>query len=242
MAAIAPAAPRAARSSLPGLVLVAALAAACASAPPPAPAGDERPWQLPASELGQQSLFKLNYRGQEGGASLKLVLRLRAEDAYQLAAADVFGRPLWTLATDGAHPLWLDFRAERWCALGDTVRLPDLGLPDLPLRAVPALLLGRVPLPPAERDAKPSDYRDGGGHRWTVSLDGAEVEGWTYWDGKKPRLWFTAQGGEMVLSAREREAQLRWRRSLREPIAGAMTAAVPPAGFVEGGCDEPRLP
>lgn len=242
MAAIAPAALRAARSNLPGLVLLAMLAAACASAPPPSPSGDARPWQVPASELEQQSLFKLNYRGQEGGAALKLVLRLRSEDAYQLAAADVFGRPLWTLATDGARPLWLDFRAERWCSLGETVRLPDLGLPDLPLRAVPALLLGRVPLPPADRGASPADYRDSGGHRWTVTLEGSEVEAWTYWVGEKPQLWFTAQGGEMVLSAREREAQLRWRRSLREPLSGAMSAVAPPAGFAEGGCDEPRLP
>ncbi len=198
---------------------------------------------LPASELGQQSLFRVGYRGAEGGGSLKLVLRLQERSSYQLAAADLFGRPVWALVVGSGRALWIDYRAERFCAVDEAVRLPDLGLPELPLEAVPAFLLGRVPLPPAERGTiSPRDYRDGKGRRWTVALAGSEVTAWTLWDGDRPTLWFSAQGGEMVLSSRRREAQLRWRRTLREPLAGEAAALAPPAGFAEGGCDEPRLP
>jgi hypothetical protein len=213
----------------------------CASLP--AAGGAETPWQLPAGELAQQSLLRLGYRGAEGSASLKLVLRLRDESSYELAAADLFGRPVWALAADGGRAVWIDHRAGRWCRLHDAVRLTEFGLPELPLRAVPAFLLGRVPLPPGDRrTATPLDYRDGEGRRWTVALAGFEVSAWTLWEGDRPTLWFSARGGEMVLSSRRHEAQLRWRRTLREPLAAEAVSLAPPADFSEGGCDEPRLP
>jgi hypothetical protein len=218
------------------------VAGGCASTPRP-PAAGEEPWQLPIAELGSQSLFRISYRGPQGSAGLKLILRLQDEAAYSLGAADLFGRPLWTLAVGGGKALWVDDRAGRWCALGSVVRLPDLGLPDLPLRAVPALLLGRVPLGPAEGLVNgATEYRDGDGRRWTFVGRAGEVASWTYWDGDRPSLWFNLQGGEMMLSSRQREAQLRWRRTLREPLGGEVPAPAPPPGFSQGGCDEPRLP
>jgi hypothetical protein len=224
------------------LTVLALAAAGCASVPRPQAAGEE-PWQLPLAELGSQSLFRMSYRGPQGSAGLKLILRLEDETAYSLAAADLFGRPLWTLVVGGGKALWVDDRAGRWCALGSVVRLPDLGLPDLPLRAVPALLLGRVPLGPAEGLASPAAaYRDADGRRWTLVARAGEVASWTYWEGDRPSLWFNFQGGEMTLSSRQREAQLRWRRTLREPLAAELAAPAPPDGFSQGGCDEPRLP
>jgi len=224
------------------LAVLALAAGGCASAPRPEAAGEE-PWQLPVAELGSQSLFRMSYRGPQGSAGLKLILRLRNETAYSLAAADLFGRPLWTLAVGGGKALWIDDRAGRWCALGNAVRLPDIGVPDLPLRAVPALLLGRVPLGPAERlGGAAREYRDADGRRWTLVARAGEVASWTYWEGERPSLWFNTQGGEMVLSSRQREAQVRWRRTLREPLAEVVAEPAPPPGFSQGGCDEPRLP
>jgi hypothetical protein len=224
------------------LTVLALAAGGCASVPRPQGAGEE-PWQLPLAELGSQSLFRMSYRGPQGSAGLKLVLRLQDETEYNLGAADLFGRQLWTLAVGGGKALWIDDRAARFCALGSVVRLPDLGLPDLPLRAVPALLLGRVPLAPAGSPvSRAAEYRDADGRRWTLVARAGEVASWTYWEGERPSLWFSVQGGEMTLSSRQREAQLRWRRTLREPLAGEIPAPAPPPGFSQGGCDEPRLP
>jgi hypothetical protein len=222
------------------LAVAAVMAAGCATVPVAPHADGTAPWEIPPSELGQQSLFRVNYRGARGSGSLRLVLRLTSESDYQLAASDPFGRQLWSLSAAGDQGRWIDFRAERWCAMGDSFALPELGLPDLPLRAVPALLLGRLPVEPRESTAPASEVRDRRGRRWTLAA--GESPGWTLWDGDQPVLWFREQGGENVLSSRRDGAQLRWRRTLREPSSGPSAGAEPPAAFAQGRCDEPRLP
>ncbi len=222
------------------LAVAAVLAAGCATVPVAPRADGAAPWDIPASELGQQSLFRVNYRGERGSGTLRLVLRLTAENDYQLAASDAFGRQLWNLAAEGSEARWIDFRAERWCEMGDSFALPELGLPDLPLRAIPALLLGRLPVTPREGAVEASEVRDRRGRRWTIAA--GESPGWTLWDGEEPVLWFRVQQGEHVLSSRRDGAQLRWRRTLREPLGGSPAGGAPPATFAQGRCDEPRLP
>jgi len=237
----------AARSWIAGAALAAALwAAGCAARPVPVamPRPGVAAWELPAALSQRQTLFRAQYRGPRGDGSFRLVLRLANPSRYELAASDLLGRQLWTLSVAGDDALFLDHRAARACRLGGEVRLPDLGLPPLALNAVPALLLGRLPAPPAPpvAPAGAGDYRDAAGRRWSFTLRGGEPASWTLWDDDGPALFWSRQASGGVLSARREGAQLRWQTSQSEPLAAPPAPPSVPPSFAEGSCDEPRLP
>ncbi len=132
------------------LLAAALLAAACATTRSPAPAAPGLdPWQLPPSAVGTQRLFRASFEGPQGGGGFRLTLRLAAADRYRVEAVDPVGRALWTLDVAGAAGLWVDHRNRVVCRPTGSFELAAAQLPTLPLAALPRLLLGRLPVPPA---------------------------------------------------------------------------------------------
>jgi len=235
---------------------VAAYLGGCATAgrrTPPLPvAAGTAPWELPAAALGTQRLFRVSYDGPDGDGSFRLTLRLAAPGRYQVVAVDPFGRSLWTLDAAAGQGLWIDHRARAACRLSGSFDVVASRLTPFPLAALPALLLGRLPEPPAAGegadafDAPPSEdgrleYRDDAGRRWTATLGPAGPRSWSFAepDGEVPSVfWSRAEpSGEAYLSDRLRGVQLRWRETVAEPLAALEPLAVPPA-FAEVPCDE----
>ena len=247
--------------------LVAAVAAGCASTPaprPPAPppAAPEplapapapaavAPWEIPPELLASQRLYRVRYQGPEGEGGLRLTLWLATAERYRARAVDLLGRPLWSLSVDGDGGLWVDHRAGVFCRLrgrADLSGLAGLSLAPFPLAALPPLLLGRLPAPPAP-GAEPApggeaiEYRDAEGRRWTAALaGGATPASWALWGESAtegPLLtWLAAAGGEAVLSDRAAGMQLRWREVVAEALAGAPGPGDAPAGYREATCPE----
>jgi hypothetical protein len=147
--------------ALPAIVALAAIMASCATvpkapapvpaaaAPPPAPPASS-PWQVPAAAYGSQILYRVGVAGAEGEGSLKLTLRLASPERYQAQAVDPLGRAVWGLDVEGDRGLWLDHRGRRYCRLSGALDLAFLPLGPLSLSALPPLLLGRLPVPPAD--------------------------------------------------------------------------------------------
>lgn len=233
------------------------LAAGCASAPAPAPAGAETPgradlgapWSLPAVELATQRLFRVSYDGPDEGGSFRLTLSLLTPDRYQVRAADPLGRALWTLDVAGGEGLWLDHRNRLVCRLEGRFDLAAARLTPFPLPALPALLLGRLPAPPdgaVERlpaggpgGADRIDYRDAAGRRWTARLEAGRPVSWALWEDGEAAVWWQRRDGEAFLSDRARGSQLRWRETLREPLpaaAGGLAAPPVPDGYRAVDC------
>lgn len=227
-------------------LLIAGCATVGGRRPEPAPAGEiGRPWELPPRALGTQRLFRVSYDGPDGDGSFRLTLRLAAPDRYQVVAVDPLGRSLWTLDSAAEEGLWLDHRARAACRLSGSFDVVASRLTPFPLAALPALLLGRLPEPPAGEppaDAEERlDYRDASGRRWTATLDAGRVRSWSFAEPGDPTpsvFWSRAESGEAYLSDRIRGVQLRWRETVAEPMAGAgLEPLAVPASFVEVDCD-----
>jgi hypothetical protein len=192
---------------------------------------------VPPAAFGTQRLFRGSYRGPEGEGSFRATLRLAAPDRLQLVLADRLGRTLASLQVDGARQRWTDHRRSVFCAQPAGLTLPGGG--DLPLRAeeVPALLLGRLPAPPATALEPPVggalDYRDTRGRRWTAETAEGSPLRWTLHDAGGPSWWWR-RGEERgaVLSQREGR-QLRWEEVVVEPLPRLATMEDPPPGFAE---------
>lgn len=227
-----------------GFALAAALATAgCASpapravVPPAAAAAVPAPWTVPAERYGTQSLYRVRFAGPDGDGSLRLTLRLAAAGRYQARAADAFGRPVWGLDVDPAGGLWVDHRRELVCRPLGRLDLAGVPLAPFPLAALPPLLLGRLPAPPADPAAVATaadrvEFRDAEGRRWSADLEAGEPRAWTLW-GKagRPRVSWQRAGEEAVLSDLESGVQLRWRETVREPLAAALEPLAAPPGY-----------
>jgi len=186
---------------------------------PPPPAGAPRavapatiPWQVPTAAYGSQILYRVGVSGAEGEGSLKLTLRLASPERYQAQAVDPLGRAVWGLDVEGDHGLWLDHRGHLYCRLAGALDLAFLPLGPLTLSALPPLLLGRLPVPPADPsivtrgntpaggagsasgastasgigDGAGSDtvaYRDAAGRGWSAVMQGGQVVSWGLWQG-----------------------------------------------------------
>ncbi len=240
--------PEASRGRLAGLVLSALLAPALtagaqvAAAPvtaapvTSAPVPVAPPWEIPASELASQRLFRLRYGGPEGEVSIRVVLHLADADHYRISAADLVGRPLWSLSVDAGEGLWADHRGQRYCRFTGVVAPPAVPVSPFASSSLPPLLLGRLPAVPAEEPVRTDgnlELVDREGHRWTAHLAGDSLERWTLWDGEEPVAWWSRQGGESILSERRRGMQIRWREVLREPLAGALPTLTAPPSYRE---------
>jgi hypothetical protein len=237
-------------------LLAVALLGACATVPTGAPVtvSVAAPWALPESELGNQSLFRIQYGGERGDGALRAVLRLEAADRYQIAASDPLGRQVWTLSVAPERALWLDHRGRRACPVGTEIQIPDLGLPPLPLAAVPGLLLGRLPLVPgaglaaaAGVEHAPNGEVRESDRRWSWRRgsgpsDRERLEAWTLYQNGTPVLWWRRDGDGGILSARRQGAQLRWQRVVSEPLTGPTVPPAPPADYRSNECDAVTLP
>lgn len=227
------------------LALVAA-AAGCSTVPrvpvvpPPASAPREgatttptavtSPWQVPAAAYGSQILYRVGVAGPEGEGSLKLTLRLASPERYQAQAVDPLGRAVWGLDVEGDRGLWLDHRGHRYCRLSGALDLAFLPLGPLSLSALPPLLLGRLPVPPADpatvsRGTPPAGgdtvaYRDAAGRGWSAALRGGQVVSWGLWQDATaaPILSWANSGSWSVLSDRRKGMEVRWREAVREPL------------------------
>jgi hypothetical protein len=227
-------------AGLLGAVAAAAgtLLVACASAPP-SPAGGGPLWGVTAEDLGTQRLYRVRYEGERGRGSGRLTFYLESARRYELAAADAFGSPVWSLRADGDEGLLVDFRARRACRLAGSVDLADLPLAPLALAAVPPLLLARLPAPPAAGRLAPAaagEFRDARGRRWTFTSSGGRLTAWTLWEGEEPLLWARLGSGEAVLSARRGGGQLRWREVAREPLRRPPAGTAPPPEYPLAEC------
>ena len=236
---------------------LAAAVAACALAsrphpvpavPPPPPTlaatpGDA-PWEIPAGALGTQRLYRVHYSGPDGEGSVKVTLRLVTAERYQVQAADPLGRLLWSLDVGEGGGLWIDHRAEAACRLGDRLDLRGVPLSPFPLLALPPLLLGRLPAPPAVPGeaatgggASDLDFVDSDGRRWTARCAGGRPESWTLWSGDgEPRISWVKVDDEAILSDREQRVQLRWRQVVAEPLGAPPEPLPVPSGYREIVC------
>ncbi len=221
-----------------GLAALAALG--CATATPTArPAGGGADQThlaaLPAEALGTQRLLRAQYDGPEGRAGFKLVLRLEQDDRYDLSAVDGAGRPLWQLQARGDEGLFADVAAERFCRLRTAAALPGGLALDLPLAALPRILLGRMPVEVPHQAGESGSWSDGG-RRWTWSAPAGELRQWTLWEHGEPAVWWSRRGAEALLSVRARSTQVRWQPSVTESIGRPLGPLAAPAGSVEGPC------
>lgn len=234
--------------------VVAALAACHPARPPlvsPVPpnppigssgASDLAAWEIPGVELETQRLFRVEAESPEGVARLRLVLRLVDPGAFELVAAETFGRPVWTLFVGDGRALWLDHRGRRFCELaaeGEAVAPPPFRA--APFSALPAILLGRLPTAPSGPVAVAApglEYRDGGGRRIAAVLERGEVRSWTLTDagGEAPRLWWRRDGVASVLRGRQPPVVLRWEQAVVEPLLARPRRPAVPSGFEAGGC------
>jgi|CXWL01.1.fsa_nt_gi hypothetical protein len=235
------------RPAVLGLALALGLGA-CAGGPrpfDPARSGTglrTSPWDVPASLLGQQALFRLRIDGPEGEGTLRLLLRLVSPTRFQLVVSDRLGRVLYGFeAADGGGRL-IDHQRMRVCPVGTSFELEGVPLEPIPLAAVPALLLGRVPdrpvTPglevPAEGDLA---FEDGQGRQWSVTLVAGQPVAWTLAENGRPALWWRRDGRQCRLSDRVRGAQMTWEETLREPLPpGDPPPLVVPGGYGAGPC------
>ncbi|HUP43374.1 MAG TPA: hypothetical protein VM599_09200 [Thermoanaerobaculia bacterium] len=217
---------------------------ACAGAPRPAaipPPGAAAPWELPAGSFPSQRLFRLHYDGSEGEGALRLVLRLAGPERYRLTIADRLGRPLYAIDAAAAGGLLVDHREHRFCPLTPDLRLAELPLEPVPLVALPAVLLGRLPAAPrpGERPAPGGaelSFRDAEGRRWSAELSAGAPVAWTLWLEGEPAVWWRSAGAESVLSDRRRGLQMSWREVGSEPLAEPLPPPAPPEGYEPGEC------
>lgn len=206
------------------------------------PTGVPAPWGMVAADLGTQRLYRVHLRRSGDDASLRLVLRLAAEERFEVAASDGFGRLLWTLTVDDGRGRWSPGAAGRSACRFDpdrALRLADFDW-DLPARDLAAALVGRLPEPPAEPGEDWSiDYNDGAGRRWRASRDGLGPLRWTLYRAGEPSLtWERAESGGR-LTARGADLQIRWSEVAREPLAGAGPELA--AGAADPECQDAEL-
>lgn len=234
----------------PALLLLAALAA-CTPPGRPArlPAGGHA-WEIPPAALGSQRLYRIGYQGPEGKLSFRLTLYLVKAAQFRMDAADGVGRRIFSLevheGAPGAAPsaLWLDHREKQYCRLGSDGLPEGLPLANLPLEALPRLLVGVMPAEPAselaQQDGKIS-YRDENGQQWSgqVGADGA-LAWWTLAEAGQPSAWWQRQPSETIYSDRHAGLQVRLQEQVVEPLAAAPAPLEIPAGYAEIACSRPR--
>jgi hypothetical protein len=142
-------------------------------------------------------------------------------------------------AADGG--LLADHRERVYCPLLPDLRLEELPIDPLPLRSLPAVLLGRLPAAPRRGEhqdpgASALSFRDAEGRRWTGELRSGAPVAWTLWVEGEPAVWWRRSDAEAVLSDRRRGLQMSWREVGREGLAQPLPDPAPPEGYAAGTC------
>ncbi len=195
------------------------------------------PIGIGSEDLSTQRTFTFRYEGPGSDGVLSLTLRLEAADRFLLTGRDrILRRQVWSLAVDGNRGLVVDSRAGTFCWYGGEVELAALPLGPLPLATLPALLLGRVPIPPSgpsvKRDDGGIEFSDARGREWRVRTEEGRVSTWTLYADGEPEVWYSTRGEMRYLSARREELQLRWRENLSETLDSVLPVPEPPGDFV----------
>ena len=198
-------------------------------------------WGLSSDDFGTQRILKARYQDAEQSGSLKLVLRLQDRHRFSLQGSDTFNRSWFRLAVDGDLAVFSDLRAKTYCVLEGEVELRAVPLGPLPFDALPALLLGRLPVAAATKVEHESvgvaevqlGFHDHRGRRWSARLKNGELVSWILWQEGEPEVYWSTSGPESFLSARSERLQLRWQTNKHESLQQAPAAAEPPSGFVE---------
>lgn len=230
------------------------MVAGCASTAAPGPAvektaetaGAEAPPLLAGllpSDLDTQRIVRLHYDGPEGDGTLKLVVRIRTEDDFQLDASDRLGRRWWSLRFLGGEALVLWVRERVFCQYGSEIQIDELPLGPVSAAALPSLLLDRLPVGSEYRVTSTPEgeieVRDDFGRRYRVRLEAGRLQSWSLWQDGQPYAWWTRQGSLSYLSAPRQELQLRWQQtSSTGPLRTELTALEVPDGYVAGRCGE----
>lgn len=247
------------RRSLPLLLLGLTWLGGCASigtgreAPTPAagPVPVTAPWEIPEAEWRTQRIVRLRYEGPEGSGTLRLVLRFEHPESFHVSASDRLGRRWWDLNVREGKALVLWVRERIFCRYAGDLEIPALSLGPVPARAVAALLMHRLPSPPAdargwEQTAFPGgpgrsveiDFEDRRGRRWTAETDSAGPDRWTLWRGDRARAsWSGEAGGMAQLVESDTGLVLRWTQPRpATELAVPLPAPAVPSGYRPGVC------
>lgn len=218
--------------------------AGCASTRPPGgvqPTLGE-PWELPGDSYPSQRLYRVKYRGPQGDFGFKLALYLEGDARYRMLATDL-GRKLWSLALDGrGSAVWLDYRRKEYCRSNAAGELRFVPLADLPLDALPRLLLGRLPAEPAadlSRTAEEISFLDGRGQLWSGRLAGDALEWWSLVEAGEAVVWWRREERGGVFSDREGEQEVRWQEMVSEELKSPLAGLEIPPEYRPGECAEP---
>ncbi len=210
------------------------------SGPPPRAVGEADPWQLVPGTFPGQRLYRVRYEGPEGKGSFKLILYLASPSHYRMVASDSLGRKLWTLQVDAdGQAVWLDHRNKRYCQVDGADRLVVVPLAQLPLLALPRLLLGRLPADPVANLQWTADhvsFLDVRGQAWTAALSGAELEWWKVEDLGEAVAWWRRDGDGGDFSDARGGQRLRWRQVVAEAVEPTFEPLEIPPRFEQGAC------
>lgn len=173
-------------------------------------------------------LFRGRIRAGDEAATVKLTLLQWRAERFDLRAADALGRGVWAIEVDGEVGVWSDLRESRSCrfATAAGVRVGEIELP-LASRALPAVLLGRLPIALSEDQRVrvgteiTTEVVDPDGGRWLVRwmADGA-VRSWTRSDAAGLRLAWEREGRGARLRSLDPEVEIDWREVARAELRG----------------------
>lgn len=204
-------------------------------------AAAEELWSLDQEDLWTQRLFRMHYDGPDGDGSFKLTLRLASPELFQMTAVDRLSRRWFSLSVADGEALLLDHREKTYCRYAGEIELAAVPLGPLPFSTLPALLLGRLPLPagsPVAIEAGEVGFRDRRGRRWTAGLEEKRLTNWILWGDDGPEVWWQAREDSAMLSSRRESLQLRWRQVVAEPMPPPLAEMTVPEGYVRGECVE----
>lgn len=247
------------RRSFPLLLLSLTWLGGCAStgtgreAPVPAvrPVSVTAPWEIPEAEWRTQRIVRMRYEGPEGSGTLRLVLRFEDPESFHVSASDRLGRRWWDLNVREGSALVLWVRERTFCRYAGDLEIPALSLGPVPGRAVAALLMRRLPAPPADArmweetavSERPDrgvelDFEDRRGRRWTSETTTAGPNRWTLWSGERARAsWSVDVDGMAQLVESGTGLELRWTQPRpATELAAPLPAPAVPSGYRPGVC------
>jgi hypothetical protein len=206
----------------------------------PAAADAQAPWQIPESLLASQRLYRVSYQGPEGKLTFRLTLYLERAEVYQMQASDALGRPIFSLAIEeGGGAIFLDHREQRYCRSLSSAEQRYVPLAHLPLLALPKLLLGVLPMPPARefiRDEGRVSYQDAQGYLWSARLEANRLESWSLAENGEAIAWWQRSDGVGIFSDRRGGQQVRFTEQVVEKLSRPLAPVEAPSAYREDLC------